>query len=581
VVGLTSVVEADRITVDAGAAELAGRLVGLAGLPGASGVPLRWPTDPTLLAWLRRLTHHNLYTWPFEEALARRWLGGDPYGTRVLPPAPPFLTGLNPHALPPEHVAPFLRRISLTRPTPTPDQLTEHALAADPGPLSTAPRSPILRRWGQPTDSGAPPLPAVTRIPHIVHGIWLGRPLPPTSVFWRNYAAGARRYTGRVDFVVWTDIPRAHFTRATTQPAPPPGHPDPLAAARALLTWATDNGIHLINIHEVFHATAPMTLHAQFTLEMTKQLPRGFAAASDHLRVEIIHRFGGAYCDGDMSFTPPPHHTHHTGPDHTRHTSPDDLPAFFDRLAASRHGFTMNPLGGVLVNNDVLAAPARHPAIALWLECARLNYYRSQQALFAAQPAVLQPPGGQRRSAWSWTVTPARSGRVHHYVLRLLQIRADRIVTPWPAIRFGSEFSWLPPATGEPPVNQPDHAVLTTLTTCLTFLRWQILARDGNLYLSAINPLIRGLPDPDTAWTALLTALPAITTDLPPITSLTDLRRNDDGTLEPVTLPPDAEALLDRTTTPPHWLGSNLTTREIWLLDERVTPVTLRTPEQP
>jgi hypothetical protein len=118
-------------------------------------------------------------------------------------------------------------------------------------------------------------LPRVPRVPHVVHGIWLGRALPADSVFWENYAAGARRYAGLVDFVVWTDIPRERFARAMTVPAPPAGQADPLADVRVLLEWARVNGISLVNVFEVFHAGAPMTLHAQFVLEMCKQLPRG------------------------------------------------------------------------------------------------------------------------------------------------------------------------------------------------------------------------------------------------------------------------------------------------------------------
>jgi hypothetical protein len=131
--------------------------------------------------------------------------------------------------------------------------------------------------------------------------------VPASSVFWRNYAAGADRYAGRVDFVVWTDIPRHRFARAAASPPAPPGQADPLADVRALLGWARQHGILLVNVFEVFHAEAPMTLHAAYTLEMAKQLPRGYASASDHLRVEIVHRLGGLYADGDMIFVPPGH----------------------------------------------------------------------------------------------------------------------------------------------------------------------------------------------------------------------------------------------------------------------------------
>jgi hypothetical protein len=151
-----------------------------------------------------------------------------------------------------------------------------------------------------------------------------------------------------VDFVVWTDIPRDRFEAAVRAPAPPAG-PDPLAEVRRLLRWARENGILLVNVHEVFHARAPTRLHAQFVLEMAKQLPRGYASASDHLRVEIIHRFR-LYADGDNSFV-------------CRDGSPlpGTLPRFFDLLAASEHGFTMNPSVGRPIH---LTVPAGTPDAA-------------------------------------------------------------------------------------------------------------------------------------------------------------------------------------------------------------------------
>ncbi len=323
------------------------------------------PVDPQLLPWLRSVVHRRLYS-PEFEALASQWLGTDPFGLRRLPEPPEFLAGVPVRSLPAASVTAFLRRISLTRTVPAAAELTLAALASEAGKVSVTVRGRRSRRWGRPAGSGAPRLPRRTRIPHLVHGIWLGRPLPERSAFWANYAAGAKRYAGLVDFVVWTDIPRDRFEAADSAPAPPAGRPDPLAEVRRLLRWARENGILLVNVHEVFHARAPMRLHAQFVLEMAKQLPRGYASASDHLRVEIIHRFGGLYADGDNSFV-------------CRDGSPlpGTLPRFFDLLAASEHGFTMNPLGRRHVTNDIVAAPARHPAIALWLELARVNYCRT------------------------------------------------------------------------------------------------------------------------------------------------------------------------------------------------------------
>ncbi|MFI2652541.1 hypothetical protein, partial [Micromonospora fulviviridis] len=63
-----------------------------------------------LLDWLRRMTYPGLYTWAAEENLARRWIGGDIFGSRRLPPAPEFLAGTDLRRLAPHLVAPLLRR---------------------------------------------------------------------------------------------------------------------------------------------------------------------------------------------------------------------------------------------------------------------------------------------------------------------------------------------------------------------------------------------------------------------------------------------------------------------------------------
>jgi hypothetical protein len=418
-----------------------------------------------------------------------------------------------------------------------------------------------------------------------------------------------------VDFVLWTDIPRHRFDRARTVPPVPDGGTDPLEPARKLLRWAEEHGIHLVNVGEVFHASAPMTLHTPYTLELAQGVPRAFAAASDHLRVEVVHRFGGLYADGDLHFTPDADQPSTVDADqpstvdadqsstvdadqsstvdeqhpgyrlfHGRWHGPVDadgpagLPELFDRVAASRYGFTLHAVTDRIVLNDVVLAPAGHPALALWLEGARYNYLRDQRELFAAAP---ETPVGEPAS-WTWAVTPVRTGRVHHWLLARLGITAADLVKPAPAVRAHSELSWLPPVGGQPPVPSADPDPLPTLVACLTLLRWQYLSRSGDLYLTCVAPLIRGLADPDTGWTALLLAFADLSTDLGPVTSVTDRRRNHDGSLDLVALPAEAEALLERGGAPGRWFGSGARAGgECWFLGERTVPARLRRDSPP
>ena len=157
-----------------------------------------------------------------------------------------------------------------------------------------------------------------------------------------------------------------------------------------------------------------------------------------------------ASTDGDVSFVPA---------DGGRF--PESLPEFFDRLAGSAHGFTMNPKGAGFVNNDIVAAPARHPAIALWVERARLNYFWSQPRLFGGVRGMARPlPGPWRQLRY---IAPLRTGRIHHQVLALLGIPEDTLPPTRPAFQCTSEMSWVPPAGGEPPAarhpEDPDHVV--------------------------------------------------------------------------------------------------------------------------
>ena len=536
------------------------------------------------LEWLRAMTGEALYTWT-DAQQAADWLGSDAFRLRELPAAPPFLADLAIESLPAELVGPLLRRINLTRPAPTAAELTIKALSSEPGRVSTWRRSAEQQRWGRPADEAAPLLPPVARVPKVLHSIWLGGIVPQISPVRRNLGYAARRYAGHVDVVLWTDLPRSAFAED--------GDPE----VRRFAEWARQRGVILANVHEVFHAGAPMITHAQVVLEMTKQLPRGYAAASDMLRVELIHRFGGVYLDGDLQYT---EQWQPAGPWAPQGPRAENLVEFMNRLAASDLGFTMNPMSGAAVGgcpNDALAGPAGHPALRLWLEAMRVNYFRPVPRLFETVRVMALPYVGRIYAALRY-LTPVRTGRVHHAVLEKLGLNARDLPPTQPPFRFRSAGSWVRAGADAKSDTAPvpgHEEVVRILARCLTYLEWQLAARLGDLHLTSIAPIVRNLPEPDAAWLALLNVFGTLSgprgvgSATTAVRSVTDVRRRDDGSLQRIELPPEVEALIDRrvrvvstdteTDTSSDWIGAELSpggADAVWLLDERVEPALLR-----
>jgi hypothetical protein len=561
------------------AGELAGSLLARAKPETLPLLPAAGP-PPDQLEWLRTMIGPALYT-PTDAQRGADWLGSDAFRLRELPAAPPFLADVAIGSLPAELVGPLLRRIDLTRPAPTTAKLAVKALSAEPGRMSTHRRTPEQRRWGRAGQEGAPLLPAVARVPRVLHSIWLGGIVPPDSPVRRNLGYAARRYAGHLDVVLWTDLPRSAFARD--------GDPE----TRRFADWARRRGVILANVHEVFHAGAPMITHAQFVLEMAQQLPRGYAAASDLLRVELINRFGGLYLDGDLEYA---EQYLPVGPWAPQGPRPENLVEFLNRLAASDLGFTVNPMPGSAVGgcpNDALAGPAGHPAIRLWLEATRVNYFRPVPELFQTVRIMALPYVGQSYAAMRH-ITPVRTGRVHHAVLAKLGLSAPDLPPTQPPLRFRSAGSWVRAGADAKMGTEPEPAheeVVRILARCLTYLEWQLAARVGDLYLTSIAPIVRSLPEPGAAWTALFTVFAALRgprgagSAAAAVRSVTDVRRRDDGSLERIELPPEVEALIDRgarivsTGTGADWIGAEVSAdgaAAVWLLHERVEPALLR-----
>ena len=492
--------------------------------------------EPGFLPRLRDIVGESLYT-DADAADGAKWLGSDPFRLRELPLPAHCLAGLDTRILAPEHVAPLLRGLSLTRPIP--DRLD---LGGQSAAVSRNARTGF-------------------EIPRVLHAIWFGGAPAAESPVLRNLGYAARRYAGEVAVVLWTDLVRGAV----------PGH---------LLGWAAEHDVALLNVFELFHADSPMITHAQCVLELAKQLPRGYAAASDLARLEIVYRFGGVYADADLEYADQDRDPDLPGP------RPENLVEFLDRLAESRPGFTMDPLPQGGIGNDIAAAPARHRVIRLWLEETRVNYFRSHAQIFGGLEAMALPYVGEERYAMRY-VAPYRTGRVHHRVLNLLGLTDATLPATQPPFRFVSRGSWIPIPGAKPPARRSDldeDEVLAVLERCLTVLEWQSVAREGDLYLATIDPVVRTLPDPGAAWIALLTVLPTLP-GAARITSVTDVRRRDDHGMERIELPPEAQALIDRhafggaSGAPADWLGAELAAdggTVAWLVDERVEAAALR-----
>ncbi|MCL9797916.1 hypothetical protein MXD58_027130, partial [Frankia sp. AgKG'84/4] len=502
-------------------------------------------------------------------------------------------------------------------------------------------------------DGAAPPLGETVEIPFVVHGIWVGQPMPAVTAFRENYAAAARGFPAAT-IVLWTDLPRARAAAVLAElepksapaadPASPPdvkdpaadpaadpalppdvkdpaaGSPaaarsadrpsadsqtgdDPLADARALVTWARECGVALVNVHEVFHAGHPLYLHPQYVLEMAKQRPRGYTSATDHLRVELVHTFGGLYIDGDIRFDAGPPRAEQSdlaeqpggagprgGAEAGGGPAPASLPELFAAVAAAPTAFTLNvlPTG---VSNDLILGPARHPLLRLWMECARLNYCQPQREIAGGLDVMARPYVGYAYQGLRH-LAPHRTGRVHHGALALTGITRDDLVPTAAAVVPANEVTWVPTGrdradirlTGDsflPRLPGADRdEVLERTMGLATFLIWQLVAREGNLYLSAIEPVVAALPDPDAVWIALLRLLAALEPVRAAVTSITTQRLGEGGAPEHLWLPPQAAALIDDTSVAASWFGRDPAEpdRPVWLLDEVVAPAALRRP---
>ena len=227
---------------------------------------------------------------------------------------------------------------------------------------------------------------------------------------------------------------------------------------------------------------------------------------------------------------------------------PGTLPGVLAGVAASVPGFTLHVLPpGYGMNNDVIIAPARHPAVRLLCETARLRYAGTEPTIFGGLLPMTQRAVGTRKVLLRYPLVH-RTGRSHHQARSLLgySLYDARLTRVDEAITYGSELTWARAAP--PPALLTAEQVTARAARAAATLAQQLITRHGDLHLPTVAPVIAALPDPDAAWIAILTLLAELTADgtLPPVTSVTQFRWADDGTPEHIALPPEAEALLVR-----------------------------------
>jgi hypothetical protein len=408
------------------------------------------------------------------QALGEDRFGPDPFGLRDLAPTPPQLQDVR------------------LADVPT-DQLDGHFDALDlakaPGDTGGGPSTPA-EIWSEPSDTPPdwwwpgerpedavplPPLPQQLEMPKVFHSIWLGGPVtdgrPATDELRANLevlSAEAQEQGMRV--ILWTDVPRSHLGQTTGD-------------AADMRAWAQQHRFTLLSPDEVFHVNEPMSLAAEFKLETAKGSAIGYTAASDIVRMEILHRFGGIYTDHDNEV--------------------HSLEGLRNLLQAP--GFAVHGVVGGSVSNSAVLAARGHPLIGSLLKKIAANYELHQDQL---DPTV-HDVGNSRQEHQDHYFGARRLRR------RSIIERSGPVVST--AVALGLSDEQIPRIAGDQleqgdaktwlstnPRRSPPEQTVTVLQHAVSGLIRDLGNRRGDLNLAAVAPLIRGLSDPATGWEALV-----------------------------------------------------------------------------
>ncbi|GAA1995097.1 serine/threonine-protein kinase [Catenulispora subtropica] len=400
-------------------------------------------------------------------------LGPDVMNVRAVPDKPHFLRNLHFDDLPPENVARFFDAVDMARPD---------------GPAWDLPNLFTGSAHGQ----------TPTTIPRVLHSIWLGGPLHDDHGDRHNFmeVMGSNADRTGLTAVLWTDVPRHEIDQVRT--LAPDAVPTPRQTQiREMLDWAGRHDVRLANVDEVFAGSDRAELHAQIATERARTTGTGYAGASDLLRIDILHRFGGVYTDGDNHATA-------------------DLVRFLHETEqdTQHHQFAISSLNGS-VNNSAFIAPPRNAIVHEYRENLKDRYATPLRQLLTERAAQGRPERyEERRPNFETsrldnrdlrTEVINRSGPTSWYYDKLAtKFNGEnrtwfRTITK-DHIEAGSEASWL---SDHP---QPHTPPAEAVKAAVTVLHREAVNREGVLHLPAVADIIgKAAPeDREHIWHAVL-----------------------------------------------------------------------------
>jgi len=164
------------------------------------------------------------------------------------------------------------------------------------GPTSSGKRARVSPSEGTLDLALNQPKETSSGVPKMQHSIWVGGPLKEGQSKHKAFMdqlVKNKENNPEWNVCLWTDQSREAMLSA-----------EPESDLGKMRDWAIQNDISLIPVDEVFAGDNEMTLQGMYKTEQLKG-GTGRAAASDIMRLEIITRFGGIYCDGDKPFNKP------------------------------------------------------------------------------------------------------------------------------------------------------------------------------------------------------------------------------------------------------------------------------------